>query len=58
MRRLYLRIYLAVLASLVVFALAAGLLWRELGDHRSQHEVAATLALNILPPAGAPRSEH
>ena len=58
MRRLYLRIYLAVLASLVVFALAAGLLWRELGDHRSQHEVAATLALNILPPAGAPRGEH
>lgn len=58
MRRLYLRIYLAVLASLVVFALAAGFLWRELGDHRSQHDVAATLALNILPPAGAPRGEH
>ena len=32
MRRLYLRIYAAVLASLVAFALVAGLLWRLLGD--------------------------
>ena len=32
MRRLYLRIYLAVLASLAAFALVSGFLWRQLGD--------------------------
>ena len=32
MQRLYLRIYLAVLASLAVFALAAGLLWHHFGE--------------------------
>jgi signal transduction histidine kinase len=58
MRRLYLRIYLAVLASLAVFALAAGLLWREFGEHRGPHALAATLALNVLPAAQAPREEH
>ena len=31
MRKLYVRIYFAVLASLAVFALAAGLLWRAFG---------------------------
>ena len=58
MRKLYLRIYLAVLASLVVFALAAGILWRQLGEHTGPHEIAATLALNALPPADAPREQH
>ncbi|HZM34951.1 MAG TPA: sensor histidine kinase, partial [Burkholderiales bacterium] len=55
MRRLYLRIYLAVLASLAVFVLAAGWLWREVGEHRGPQAVAATLALNVLPPPGAAR---
>ncbi len=61
MRRLYLRIYLAVLASLAVFALAAGLLWHSFADHgpaREAQEVAATLARNALPPAEASRAEH
>ncbi len=55
MRRLYLRIYLAVLASLVAFALVAGILWRLLGDGPAGHafEVAGTLAQNVLPPATA-----
>jgi signal transduction histidine kinase len=61
MQRLYLRIYLAVLASLAVFALAAGLLWHSFADHgppgRAQ-EVAAMLARNALPPADAPRTEQ
>jgi len=61
MRRLYLRIYLAVLASLAVFALAAGLLWHSFADHgpagRAQ-EVAAMLARNALPPADATQAEH
>jgi signal transduction histidine kinase len=61
MRRLYLRIYLAVLASLAAFALAAGLLWRAFGEDgpwSQVYEVAATLAQNALPPAGAPRTEQ
>ena len=61
MRRLYLRIYFAVLASLAVFALAAGLLWRQVGDRGpAGHvlDVAATLAQNVLPPDGASRSEQ
>lgn len=61
MRRLYLRIYLAVLASLAVLALAAGFFWHQLGDRGPAghvYEVAATLALNVLPPAGAPKAEQ
>jgi signal transduction histidine kinase len=58
MRRLYLRIYLAVLASLAVFVLATALLWRQVGQHVPQAEIAATLALNVLPQAGAQREQH
>ncbi len=61
MRRLYLKIYLAVLAALLVFALAAGALWRLLADDertRRAHEWGATLAQNILPPAGAAPGEQ
>ena len=61
MRKLYLRIYLAVLASLVVFALAVGFLWRQFGDIgplSHTYEVAAMLAQNALPPADAPRAEQ
>ncbi len=61
MRKLYLRIYLAVLASLIVFALVSGLLWRQLGNAGpAEHavEVAGTLAQNVLPPAWAPKSEQ
>lgn len=61
MRKLYVRIYFAVLASLAVFALAAGVVWRQFGEagpwNRAQ-ELAATLALNALPPAAAPRAEQ
>ena len=61
MRKLYVRIYLAVLASLAVFALAAGLLWRQLGASgpwSQAYEAAATLAQNALPPVGAPKAEQ
>jgi signal transduction histidine kinase len=61
MRKLYVRIYFAVLASLAVFALAAGLLWRAFGEEgpwSRAYEAAATLAQNALPPAGAPRDEQ
>jgi len=61
MRKLYVRIYFAVLASLAVFALAAGFLWRAFGEDgpwSQAYEVAATLAQNALPPAGAPKAEQ
>src|SRR5258707_886688 len=61
MRKLYVRIYFAVLASLAVFALAAGLLWRAFGEGgpwSPAYEVAATLAQNALPPASAPKAEQ
>jgi len=61
MRRLYLRIYLAVLVSLAVFALCSGLVWRQFGDlgpAGHAFEVAGTLAQNVLPPAGAPSAEQ
>jgi signal transduction histidine kinase len=59
MRRLYLRIYLAVLVSLVAFALVAGALWRHLGDGRGYaFEVAGVLAQNVLPRADAPAPEQ
>jgi len=58
MNRLYFRIYLAVLASLVVFALAAGLLWRTLGESGTMwqgSELVGQFAQNILPPASTER---
>jgi signal transduction histidine kinase len=58
MRRLYLRIYLAVLASLAVFALAAFVLWRTLGDPHGGDEVAALVARNLLPPPAASGAEQ
>src|SRR4030095_11020485 len=61
MHRLYLQIYLAVLASLAAFALVSGFLWRQLGDPGPAghaFEVAGTLAQNVLPPAAAPGAEQ
>jgi signal transduction histidine kinase len=61
MRRLYLRIYLAVLASLAAFALVAGIVSRQIGDvgpAGHAFEVAGTLAQNALPPVAAPPVEQ
>ena len=58
MRRLYLRIYFAVLASLAAFAFAAGLLWHLLGEPRGQDQPWSTIARNILPPGSAPSAEQ
>ncbi len=58
MRRLYVRIYLAVLASLAVFALAAGALWHTLADPHGGDELAALIARNVLPPAAASPAEQ
>jgi signal transduction histidine kinase len=61
MRKLYLRIYLAVLASLAVFAVVAGILGHQLGDGGPAGHafaVAGTLAQNVLPPAAASKPEQ
>jgi len=56
--KLYLRLYLALLASLLVFALATGFLWRQFGDMGAQFETAAVLVQNALPPNDASAAEH
>ena len=60
MRRLYLRVYLAVLVSLAVFALCSALVWRQFGETPMGHalDVAGTIARNALPAADAPRAEQ
>ena len=58
MRRLYLRIYLAVLASLAVFALVAGLLWRTFGQPWWSDDTLTTVARNVLAPTTAPATEQ
>jgi len=58
MRRLYIRLYLAVLASLLVFALAAGFLWRQLGQGSPQFETVASLVQNALPAKDASKVEQ
>ena len=61
MRKLYLRIYLAVLVSLAAFALASGVMWRQFGDTGPAghaFDIAGTLAQNVLPPAAAPKAEQ
>lgn len=58
MRRLYLHLYLTVVGSLIVFALAAGYLWRVLvhvAPPPQAAELAAEIAQGTLPPADAPR---
>lgn len=60
MRRLYLKIYLTIIASLVLVVLVAGGLWRFGSGGPSPaaqaFEMAAELASSALPPADAPRS--
>src|SRR5262249_16374705 len=61
MRKLYLRIYCAMLATLAALALASGVLWRQFGDGLLPFDVLAmaeTLAENVLPSAAAPASEQ
>jgi signal transduction histidine kinase len=58
MRRLYLKLYLTVVASLVVFVLAAGFLWRQLvaASPPPGLDLAAEVAQGALPPATEPLS--
>lgn len=61
MKRLYLRIYVAVLAALAVLTLAAGFLWNRYEAQTPPayaRENLATLIANALPPASAPAAEQ
>ncbi len=63
MKHLYLRIYLAVLASFAVFAIAAGIVVSRFQENNAgpfgpMLDAIATLAQNALPPASAPRAEQ
>jgi signal transduction histidine kinase len=53
--RLYLRFYLALLASLVLFGLATAAMWRFTGSSMEQMGVTvARLVQNVIPPAQSP----
>lgn len=59
MHRLYLQIYLTVIASLAVLVVVAGLMWRQLGDVSAQSqtfEIVTALAHAALPAAAEPRA--
>ena len=58
MKRLYVQIYLTVIASLFLVVLAAGALWRfagESGPFAQGIEMAGEVAAAALPPADSPR---
>jgi two-component system, OmpR family, sensor histidine kinase RstB len=59
MLRLYLRFYLALVVSLVLFVLATAALWHFTGGSSEQAGVTlGRFIQNILPPATAPASEQ
>lgn len=61
MRRLYLQIYLTLVASLAVFALGAAVLWRVVLHQvpsAQTAEIAAEIAAGALPAADAPAEEQ
>ena len=59
MRRLYARLYLALLASLAVFAAAAAVLWQVSGGWEQREGAAfSRLAQNVLPPPAAAATDQ
>ena len=57
MRRLYLQVYLTIVASLVLVVLTAGLLWHFIagvGPFGPQFEIAGEVIADLVPPANAP----
>jgi signal transduction histidine kinase len=59
MRRLYLRIYLTVVASLVVFAIAFAWVWHSSGGpYQTMMHSLAQVMVNALPSAHAPKAEQ
>ena len=59
MLRLYLRFYLALIASLFLFVIATAALWQFTGNSAEQAGVTlGRLVQNILPPAAAPAADQ
>ena len=61
MNRLYFRIYLAILASLLLTAILIGIAWRYAFDpaHHGAHlDTIAEIAAEVLPPVGAANDEQ
>ena len=61
MRRLYLQFYLTIIAILLIFVVAAGVLWRLSTDvwrYEETLEFAGELAAGVLPPAEAARGRQ
>jgi signal transduction histidine kinase len=57
--RLYLRFYLALLASLVLFGLSTATMWHLMGGSMDQAgTIGAKLVQNVLPPAQAPPADQ
>ncbi|MGV7209862.1 sensor histidine kinase [Oxalobacteraceae bacterium A2-2] len=57
--RLYFRIYLALLAALLLFALAVGLMWQRTGGPLGRVDMTmARLVQHGIAPAGAPAAEQ
>jgi signal transduction histidine kinase len=57
MRRLYLQVYLTIVASLVLVVLTAGVLWHfigGIGPFGPQFEVLGEVIADVVPPANAP----
>ncbi len=60
-RRLYLQIYLTIIASLVLMVILGGLLWDVLDGDRADRDIldkAESFAALVLPPADAPAAEQ
>src|ERR1700704_706796 len=61
MRRLYLQVYLTIVASLVLVVLTAGVVWHFLagvGPFNQPFEVAGEVLAELVPPAGAPSADR
>jgi signal transduction histidine kinase len=59
MRRLYQKIYLTIIASLVLVVLVSGAVWRfgaEYSPANEAFEIVGEVAAAVLPPANAPRA--
>jgi HAMP domain-containing protein len=60
-KRLYVQIFLTVVAALLAFALLAGLTWRLFGEPHctaNAREAVSEMIYAALPPADAPREAH
>ena len=58
MRRLYLQIYLTIVASLILVVLTAGILWHftaNVPPFGQSFEIAGEVAAGLIPPASASR---